>query len=271
MTIWVPVMFRDELDMLQMKLEELEPYGTRTVLVESPVTHRGVPKSLYYQDNAERFAKWSDSIHHVIADLPDAENPWVREHAQRNAAWLVIDANAGPGDTVLITDLDEIPSFLLMHWREATVFRYTVVSARMKTCLFAVDWMAPDEMLPPTCVAATVSWLRARAAEGKGLAEVRDRRGDYFELRDGGWHFSWVGGVEAQQQKLMTGTCHTEVLGTVEGGLILTGERYRTGQHADGHLPVRPVDVDETWPAFIRERRCPPEWFRPRQEAPTLA
>ena len=260
-------MFKDELDMLEFRLTELEGYDVTHVLVESAQTHRGVAKPLYYAENRNRFVKWNDSILHVVTDLPDAP-PWTREHIQRNAAWPVIDAAAGAGDTVLITDLDEIPSSSLMDWRKTTGSRYTVISARMRTCLFAVDWLVPDEVLPPTCVAATVSWLRSQAAKGRGLGEVRDHRGDYFELKDGGWHFSWIGGPEAQREKLLTSTCHTELLGTAEGDLITDGTRYRTGEHEQGHLPVRPVDVDDSWPAAIRERRCPEEWFRPR---PVLA
>ena len=38
-------------------------------------------------------------IYHVIAPLPDAPNPWVSEHAQRDAAWPVIDAEANDDDT----------------------------------------------------------------------------------------------------------------------------------------------------------------------------
>jgi beta-1,4-mannosyl-glycoprotein beta-1,4-N-acetylglucosaminyltransferase len=266
MTVWLPVMFRDELELLEMRLEETAAWPARTVLTESPLTHRGMPKPLHYAESRDRFAKWNDSIVHVVADLPDVP-PWAREHAQRNAAWPVIDANAEPGDTVIIADLDEIPSSSLMNWRQVTGGRYTVIAARMRTALFAVDWLVPDEVLPPTCVAATVEWLRARAAEGQGLGEVRDRRGEFFQLRDGGWHFSWLGGPAAQQRKLLTSTCHTELLGTEEGNLILSGERYRTGRHAAGHLPVVGADADGTWPAFIRERRCPAEWFRPRKEA----
>lgn len=270
MTIWLPVMLKDEVDMLEMRLEETAAWPARHVIVESPVTHRGVSKHLYYAENRDRFAKWSDSILHVVTDLPDAP-PWTREHIQRNAAWPVIDAQAEPGDTVIIADLDEIPSSSLMNWRESTGNKYTVISARMRTTLFAVDWEVPDEVLPPTCVTATVEWLRSRAAKGQGLGEVRDRRGDYFQVRDGGWHFSWLGGPEAQKRKLMEATCHTELIGTPEGDLIANGERYRTGQHGEGNLPVVPVDVDETWPAFIRERRCPPEWFRPRVSQPAGA
>jgi hypothetical protein len=263
MTIWLPVMFKDELDMLEMRLEETAAWPVRHVIVESLITHRGVAKPLHYAGNLDRFAKWNDSIHHSVVPLPDAP-PWTREHAQRHAAWPLIDTLAEPGDTVIISDLDEIPSASLMNWRESTGHRYTVIAARMRTTLFAVDWEVPDEVLPPTCVAATVSWVRSQTMRGRGLGDIRDRRADYAVLADGGWHFSWLGGVERQQQKLLTSTCHTELLGTDEGGLILSGERYRAGRWGEGHLPVRPVDVDETWPAYIRERRCPQEWFRPR-------
>ena len=89
-------------------------------------------------------------------------------------------------------------------------------------------------------------------------------------ILDGGWHFSWIGGPEAVREKLETATCHTELLGTPEGDLIASGERYRSGGHTAGHLPVVAVDVDESWPAWIADRKCPDEWFRPR-EAPASA
>ena len=44
-------MFRDELDMLECRLRELEDVVYRHVLVEAPVTHRGDPKPLYYAEN----------------------------------------------------------------------------------------------------------------------------------------------------------------------------------------------------------------------------
>lgn len=261
MTIWAPIMFRDELGMLQCRLEETRDYPVQSVIVESPVTHRGVAKPLHYQDNAGGFAADADRIHHVVADLPQ-DTPWAREHAQRNAAWPVIDALAGDGDTVIIGDCDEIPSPALLGWKGPAV-----AAVRMRTFLFAADWEVPGHLLPPTCVVATVRYLRRRAADGFGLAEVRDRRGDYTVLSGGGWHFSWIGGPARQREKLETATCHTELLGTPEGDLIASGERYRTSQDGGG-LPVVPVDVDETWPAYIREHRCPAEWLRPRPATP---
>jgi hypothetical protein len=110
--VWDCIMLRDELDMLECRLAELEDPVYRHVIVEAPVTHRGDPKPLWYADNQERYARWADRIIHVIADdLPDSDDPWVREHAQRDAAWqAVLDAGATDDDIVYITDVDEILS-----------------------------------------------------------------------------------------------------------------------------------------------------------------
>jgi hypothetical protein len=37
------------------------------------------------------------------------------------------------------------------------------------------------------------------------------------------------------------------------------------GLHVDG-TKMLPVDVDATWPRWVYERRCPANWFRPREQ-----
>lgn len=250
------IMFRDELDMLDFRLHELGGQ-VETVLVEAPTTHRGIAKPLHYAENKERFAPWADRITHVVADLPADLDPWPREHAQRDAAWkAVLDAGAQDDDVVLICDVDEIPSAAALAWEGPGA-----VSLWMRTTLYAVDWEVPPSYpLPPTAVAATVGYLRG--CDGM-LGQVRDSRGAYNMITDGGWHFSWIGGPERTRQKLLTSTCHTELLSHPEAELILSGARYREGADGGG-IPVVPVDVDETWPRYIQERKCPAEWFRPR-------
>ena len=129
--------------------------------------------------------------------------------------------------------------------------------------MFACDWEVAKPV-PPTCVAARVWWLREQAQSGRYLAEVRDDR-DLYPLFPGfgGWHFSWCGGPAEQAEKLDTATCHVEILATEEAALIRTGRRWASAENGGG-LPVRPVTVDRTWPAYIADRRCPPEWFRPK-------
>ena len=143
---------------------------------------------------------------------------------------------------------------------------HTSLSVPMRTYLFAVDWLVTAPV-PPTCVVATVKQLRKRAASGEYLGEVRDGRGSYPEFSGfGGWHFSWVGGPERQREKLESSTCHVEILQTAEAELIRSGARWRSPEDGGG-LPVIGVDVDESWPRFIYERRCPADWYRPREAA----
>lgn len=261
--IWLPVMFCDERDMLKVRFDEVFRWriGRNAqpahVIVESPVTHKGVPKPLYFAESS-----WPKAdgriIEHVITSLPDDRDPWVREHAQRDAAWPVIDRKGVDDDWVLIGDVDEIPSHALLD----DMLRGTLpdpVSVRMRVFIHAVDWEVPQEALPPQCVAATVGYIRRH---GGSLAAVRDARSSYPEYQDGGMHFSWLGTPEDQARKLNDKSCHTEILGTREQELIESGERYRSGANGGG-LPVIPVTVDDSWPALIREHRVPAEWYRP--------
>jgi hypothetical protein len=86
-TIVDTFMFNNELDILQMRLEELYNAVDHFVLVEAKVDHQDHPKPLHYAENRERFKPWADKIVHVIAgDMPTKaqdNDPWAREHAQR--------------------------------------------------------------------------------------------------------------------------------------------------------------------------------------------
>lgn len=266
--LWAPFMYRDEAAMLECRAEAFAGRDVTHVACESPWTHRGVPKPLSFARDADGLAarypgaRWR----HVTDGFEPDPDPWVAEHHQRNSAWKVIAAEAAPGDVVLIADVDEIPSPALLDFlpRWAAAGPLSPLAVRMRTFLFAADWECADPGVPPACVAATVRQLRDRAGCGEYLAEVRDGRCGYPEFPGfGGWHFSWLGGPARQRDKLLYATCHREILRTREGELILSGARWRSAEDGGG-LPVRPVDVDETWPAYVRERRCPPEWFRPR-------
>ena len=80
-------------------------------------------------------------------------------------------------------------------------------------------------------------------------------------LPDAGFHFSWLGGPEAIERKCSR-SCHLEIRDKVLAG-NRQGFWYEQGFSLRDER-LMPVDVDDTWPRYIRERRCPPEWFRPR-------
>lgn len=243
-------MLRDELDMLECRLTEMEDYDVTHILVESFVTHRGDPKPLYYLDSQGRFARWKDRIRPVVvyesAFRPDA-GPWEREHIQRNMAWASMKPE--PDDLVLIADVDEIPSREVLEHRPFTAARI------MQRCAcFAVDWLWPA--LEPTGVL-----VRADLLGGRSLGDARDNRGSFPAIDNGGWHLSWMGGREAHLAKLAA-HCHVEQDVPLNLERIITGRAYYEGWHIGTKLI--PADIDETWPRYVRERRCPDSWFRPR-------
>ena len=241
-------MLRDELDMLQMRLEEMAPYDCRHVIVEATTDHQGHPKPLHFRDNLEAFEPWSDRITHIVADdLPDDPNPWVREHVQRDRALAAL-ADADPADRVLIADVDEIPSALAL---ESTP--RPALALQQNVCAFAVDWLGFKER---TSVIATAAYVR----EHGSLAAIRDMRATWPAVWRGGWHFCWLGGPAKCLEKL-DAFCHLEAREIVRHG-IESGDFIERGRWNVAQL--EPVEVDGRWPAMIREKRCPPEWFRPR-------
>jgi Glycosyltransferase family 17 len=258
--IWDLIMFNHELDMLEGRLMELDDLVYQHVIVEMPVTHRNYPKPLYLQENMDRFKRWHHKITYVISDPPPDLEPWPLEHWQRHQAWAAIENQMEDSDLVWLCDLDEIPSPMAARWPGSAA-----AGLEMRVFLFAVDWEYTGGPIPQS-VMARGSYIRRRIHEGKWLGDIRDERPQLGMVPQAGWHFSWMGGVENHRKKLNTATCHTEIFNKPEAQLILDGYRYKHGNlDAGGGLEAKAVDVDETWPRFIYERKCPDNWFRPRE------
>jgi hypothetical protein len=101
--------FFNELDVLEIRLNELDKYVDYFVLVEMTVTHKGDPKPLYFEQNKKRFDKFLHKIIHiVVADYPQVNDPWIREHYQRNCIERGLN-NCNNNDIIIISDVDEIP------------------------------------------------------------------------------------------------------------------------------------------------------------------
>ncbi len=243
--IWDTFLFAAELDVLEMRLATLAPVVDRFVLVESATSHAGRPKPLYYQENRERFSGYP--VVHIVADrLPggmlDAEDGQ-REHCARGIE------GAGPEDLILHGDVDEIPDpAVIRHLPTGTPTGPTVFEQALY--MFAVDWQHPDWW------PGTVAFLRGTGPVSFGA--VRGARHTAPRVR-GGWHFSWLGGPDAIDLKVRL-SGHPDLLPVLE----LNRDRlaYEQGRTPWGNL--EPVDVDDSYPAWIRDRKCPPSWFRPR-------
>lgn len=239
------VLFSGEIDILELRLRELDTVVDRFVISEASTTFQGRPKRVVLDDYSDRLAPWWDRITHVVVDdLPSGDDCWAREHFQRNTLKRGL-TDLRPDDLFLLSDIDEIPTIAAI--RACRPMPVSVIAMTMHS--FAVDWQYPTP------------WRGTVACYGRDLNDLSvlryARNRDDYQTIEGGRHFTWLGDQETKVRSFS----HAEL---VEPILTFGLDRYRTeGIHVDG-TQMAPVDVDETWPAWIWERQCPQQWFRPR-------
>ena len=104
--------FFNELDLLEIRLNELNNSVDYFVIVEATRTQTGIPKKLYFSENKERYKSFNKKIIHIIVnDMPDItkNSSWVLENYQRNQIMRGL-VKCNDNDIIFISDLDEIPN-----------------------------------------------------------------------------------------------------------------------------------------------------------------
>ncbi len=246
----------DELEMLECRLYELRDIPNLThVAVEGDVTHQGKAKPYHLSEAIAggRFADYLDRIIVVRAtNLPtvaDAPDPWAREYATReHCATGIIEGGVEDDDVVLHGDLDEVPRPIVVR----NLHPRGMVALEMVGLFWAIDWRYG----PPWM--GTVATTAGRLTS---FCDMRDARSVAPRIPDAGWHMSWIGGAAVAMSKVGS-FCHPEVRRDVVAG-IASGRFITDGYHLDG-MKLQAVDVDDTWPRYVRDGLCPRSWFRPR-------
>lgn len=246
-----------ELDLLECRLIELDQSLVyRHVIAEATMDHQGRPKQLVFPHHLDRFSPWHDKIVYVsTGDLP-GPSPWTRIDAQRERLHQGLSL-AGPEDIILHSDLDEImtPEGIREAAGHPEGIRFS-----QRCAVFAVDWQLPWPWELPVAM---------RADSVGSFTALRGDRGYKQPLPltsvGAGWHLSWLGGPSAIKAK-MDAYCHNEMDAYITRGLA-EGQFYERGifwGHGGGDTQLLAVDVDDSWPRWIYERKCPSTWFRPR-------
>ena len=100
--------YLDEDLLLDLRLNVLNKYVDFFVIVEGNKTWQNNPKKFRF--DIDNFKKFKDKIIYIpVNDMPDGNNPYLRENFQRNCITRGLD-KAQQDDLILISDLDEIPN-----------------------------------------------------------------------------------------------------------------------------------------------------------------
>jgi hypothetical protein len=202
--------FFNELDLLEIRLEELYDAVDYFVIAEANMSHSGNPKEWVLEDNWPRFEKFHDKIRYLkIDDFPVTTNSWVREKFQRDALRRGL-TDMEPDDLIIISDLDEIPRadiIELIKTDENQYERYVLRVPLFRYKFNFLKWYQPvvNQQMIVTRAHVFTNPERERDYTHAWLPPAPD----VVYLDHAGWHFSYLGDNDHAVHKLKN-FAHTE-------------------------------------------------------------
>lgn len=247
--------FFNELDLLQIRFQEMSPVVDRFVLVEATKTFQGVPKPLYFDENRHLFEPFLDKVVHVVVDFPEVvtndlsrkSQAWGREEYQRDAIARGL-ATAAADDFVMIGDVDEIVSAPILRRVLDTWTQDRLVVFMMPMFYGFLDRRSTDPTLE------NGEWgLGPRLVRRRHFTTAQKMRNSR-PFRSKKLRGSWLGEMHA---RLMNGLksgifCKPEIVRTAGWHFSSIGnwENYRAKVAAFAHEECKDWDVYKTEAAF---------------------
>lgn len=124
MKVFDVFLFGYELDLLEIRLNLLDPYVDYFVFSEATIAFSGVEKELYYENNKDKFEKFADKI--IYNKIPEPTTneldqiakqyniqgypSYQRDVYQKNSIKSILNHYCKDDDIILWSDLDEIPN-----------------------------------------------------------------------------------------------------------------------------------------------------------------
>ncbi|MCS6905271.1 MAG: N-acetylglucosaminyltransferase [Bacteroidia bacterium] len=258
--------FFNELDLLELRLHTLAECVDYFVLVEATRTHQNQKKKLFFQDNKNRYQPFLDKIIHVVVDSYPGfwnkfrkPNAWDLEKHQKNAIAKGLQS-CHPQDIILFSDVDEIPNPYCVI---KNLGRNEILVFQQKHFYFYLNYLAVERdntndkkkyvwwygtLMFPYYQLSTFSKMR-RKRDFKKYKKVH-------VLKEAGWHFGYLGGVEKIIQKLEA-FAHTEYNHPLYKNPIYIQQKIEQGQSLFQEYPFRLIKVplDDSFPAYLLQNQ----------------
>jgi beta-1,4-mannosyl-glycoprotein beta-1,4-N-acetylglucosaminyltransferase len=247
--------FFNELELLELRFAILADVVDYFVLVEASKTHTGHDKPFYFAENRERYAPYLDKIIHVtVDDLPDyvTMHPEKAENFQRNCIMRGLTDRAEPGDKIMVSDMDEIPSVAAI---QAVIERKEWMYIQHRLYYYYVN-----VQVNKPCGGTTVAdWgtftlpQQLRRFGTRRLWWMPDRHPPLPSIYpNGGWHYSWLTGFDPDRvllkaQNIWEAEALAARLGTRDDVIMkLRNLRDILGRDDGWRHGLKVVDVSET-------------------------
>ena len=226
-------MFFDEEMLLDLRLNILDEFVDKFVIVESSYTHSGKEKKLIFDIN--KYSKFKKKINYIILKEPpkgieeissnDSEgeisrkeilNALKRENLQRDTILNGLK-DADSNDWIIVSDLDEIPDLTKVNFNniknKIIFFKQKVFYYKLNLELKTLRWIGTKACRKKYL--KSPQWLRNIKDKiyPKWRLDIffsEKKYNDIFFIENGGWHFSFVKKPEDIEKKLRSYLHHRE-------------------------------------------------------------
>ena len=226
-------MFFDEEMLLDLRLNILDKFVDKFVIVESSYTHSGKEKKLIFDIN--KYSKFKKKINYIVLKDPpkgieqinnnDSEdeisrkeilNAIKRENLQRNTIFNGLK-DEDKNDWIIVSDLDEIPDLTNINFNKIKnkiiFFKQKVFYYKLNLGLKTLRWIGSKACKKKNL--KSPQWLRDIKDKiyPKWRADIlfsNKKYNDIFFIENGGWHFSFVKKPEDIKKKLKSYLHHRE-------------------------------------------------------------
>jgi len=267
-------LFFNELEILELRLETLNDFVDKFVIVESTVTFSGKEKPLVFNENKDKFTKFKDKIIHVIIDdtpddfinLPYVINPiteddkiknkilnyvetsegwgrhekqWGRETYQREAIFYGIK-ECSDDDIILISDLDEIPNPKEIENIKNNITN-EIFDFKQTTYYYYFNLLKEYDWSGTKCLV----WNKLKYLS---INLIRQNKFTTDIIKNGGWHFSFMGGPDRVKIKI-DAYSHQEynnqhIISNIQNNIENDIDPFFRGK-------LDKVNIDDTFPEYI--------------------
>ena len=226
-------MFFDEEMLLDLRLNILDKFVDKFVIVESSYTHSGKEKKLIFDIN--KYSKFKKKINYIVLKDPPKEieeinnndsegeisrkeilNALKRENLQRDTIFNGLN-DADKNDWIIISDLDEIPDLTNINFNKIKnkiiFFKQKVFYYKLNLELKNLRWIGTKACRKKHL--KSPQWLRNLKDKiyPKWRVDIlfsEKKYSDIFFIENGGWHFSFVKKPEDIEKKLKSYLHHRE-------------------------------------------------------------
>ncbi len=267
--------FFNELDLLELRLNILDPYVDYFVISEASVTHTGKSKPYYFEENKERYSKFLHKIIHLkiedtpndfinlpsINDIESEDGKCVSEiykfietqtnrfdrHTQHHYGRDFYQKecirrgliNCNDNDIIISSDCDEIPNPEILKDIDDYINEGKLFSFSQETYYYYLNVLKEH------------NWLGSRMGLYKDLKHY-----SYNELRGqtnnvipfGGWHFSFMGGPDKVKTKIESYSAqemnNSRVIDSINNNIINGIDPFFRSQLID-------VQIDDSYPKYL--------------------